>query len=319
MALRPRWLKRAMRNTLASMIPQAKLQPSAPRSMVRTGIVSAVTTPRVKVKVSAIIKPNRTSEILSIGSRIRSADLAEDRSFSVFVRRRCGSPLLPSPPSRLSSVAALSRSATLWSTPSVTSENLIDFGRRFGELTVHPFAPHDDKAAVLIKFRNDETNPPFATDVWHSDETFRAEPPMATMLCAKVVPTIGGDTMFASMSAAFDGLSDRMQQFISGLEAIHDWKPFKFSPKFVLALEKKSSTEARAPRSGICGERPALCCELCLARYRHPITQHPSRDFGCASQGCPPFRSSARQCHARRNRSYALGIGGVALVLRRRG
>jgi taurine dioxygenase len=109
----------------------------------------------------------------------------------------------------------------------ISSDNLIDFGRRFGELTVHPFAPHDEKAPVLIKFRNDETNPPFATDVWHSDETFRSEPPMATILCAKVVPAIGGDTMFASMSAAFEGLSARMQQFISGLEAIHDWKPFK--------------------------------------------------------------------------------------------
>src|SRR5262249_33084007 len=109
----------------------------------------------------------------------------------------------------------------------ITSDNLIDFGRRFGELTVHPFAPHDEKAPLLIKFRNDETNPPFATDVWHSDETFRAEPPMATILCAKLVPAIGGDTLFASMSAAFDGLSGRMQQFISGLEAIHDWKPFK--------------------------------------------------------------------------------------------
>jgi taurine dioxygenase len=109
----------------------------------------------------------------------------------------------------------------------ISSDNLIDFGRRFGELTVHPFAPHDEKAPVLIKFRNDETNPPFATDVWHSDETFRSEPPIATILCAKVVPAIGGDTMFASMSAAFEGLSARMQQFISGLEAIHDWKPFK--------------------------------------------------------------------------------------------
>ena len=83
----------------------------------------------------------------------------------------------------------------------ITSENLIDFGRRFGELTVHPFAPRDENAAVLIKFRNDATNPPFATDVWHSDETFRAEPPIATILCAKVVPAIGGDTIFASMSA----------------------------------------------------------------------------------------------------------------------
>jgi taurine dioxygenase len=109
----------------------------------------------------------------------------------------------------------------------ITSENLIDFGRRFGELTVHPFSPHDDKAPVLIKFRNDENNAPFGTDVWHSDETFRAEPPMATILCAKEVPAVGGDTMFVSMSAAFDGLSERMKQFISGLEAIHDLKPFR--------------------------------------------------------------------------------------------
>jgi len=109
----------------------------------------------------------------------------------------------------------------------ISSENLVDFGRRFGELTVHPFAPHDENVSVLMKFRNDETNPPFRTDVWHSDETFRSEPPKATMLVAKEVPAIGGDTMFASMSAAFDGLSDRLQHFISGLEAIHDFKPFR--------------------------------------------------------------------------------------------
>ena len=109
----------------------------------------------------------------------------------------------------------------------ITSDNLMEFGRRFGDLTVHPFSPNDEKAPQLIKFRNDETNPPFGTDVWHSDETFRAEPPMATVLCAKEVPAVGGDTMFVSMSAAFDGLSDRMQQFISGLEAIHDLKPFR--------------------------------------------------------------------------------------------
>ncbi len=109
----------------------------------------------------------------------------------------------------------------------ISSQNLMEFGRRFGDLTVHPFAPSDKDAPVLIKFRNDETTPPFGTDVWHSDETFRVEPPMATILCAKDVPEVGGDTMFASMTAAWEGLSDRMQNFISGLEAIHDWKPFK--------------------------------------------------------------------------------------------
>ena len=98
----------------------------------------------------------------------------------------------------------------------ISSQNLIDFGTRFGELTVHPFAPKDKDVSVLIKFRNDETNPPFRTDVWHSDETFRKEPPKATILVAKEVPTIGGDTMFASMSAAFDGLSDRCSNSFPG-------------------------------------------------------------------------------------------------------
>lgn len=109
----------------------------------------------------------------------------------------------------------------------ISSDDLLRLGRRFGELSVHPFAPNEGENPELIRFRNDETTPPFATDCWHSDETFRAEPPMATILCAKEVPAVGGDTVFASMSAAFDGLSQRMQRLITGLEAIHDIRPFR--------------------------------------------------------------------------------------------
>jgi taurine dioxygenase len=109
----------------------------------------------------------------------------------------------------------------------ITPDQLIDFGARFGELSVHPFAPADAARPALIRFENTAENPPFGTDVWHSDETFRAAPPMATVLCAKEVPALGGDTVFASMAAAYEGLSDRMQAFISGLEAVHDLKPFR--------------------------------------------------------------------------------------------
>ncbi len=109
----------------------------------------------------------------------------------------------------------------------ITSEQQKTFGRRFGDLTVHPFAPSSEDAPELIVFDNDAETPPWGTDVWHSDETFRSEPPLGTMLRALIVPEWGGDTMFASMSAAYDGLSDRMQQFVSGLEAIHDFKPFR--------------------------------------------------------------------------------------------
>ena len=109
----------------------------------------------------------------------------------------------------------------------IDSAQLIAFGERFGELSVHPFAPHAADNPALIRFENNADNPPFGTDMWHSDETFRAAPPMATALCAKEVPAVGGDTVFASMSAAHDGLSARMKALISGLEAIHDIKPFR--------------------------------------------------------------------------------------------
>ncbi len=109
----------------------------------------------------------------------------------------------------------------------ISSDDLKRFGRHFGALTVHPFSTSEKETPELIVYDNKEGNPPPPTDIWHSDETFRAEPPMGTILCSKIVPEIGGDTCFCSMNAAYDGLSDRMQHFISGLEAVHDFKPFK--------------------------------------------------------------------------------------------
>jgi taurine dioxygenase len=109
----------------------------------------------------------------------------------------------------------------------ITSEQLMTFGRSFGELSVHPFSTNAAETPELIVYDNKEGNPPAATDVWHTDETFRECPPMGTILCSKIVPQLGGDTVFCSMTAAYEGLSDRMQQFISGLEAVHDFKPFK--------------------------------------------------------------------------------------------
>ena len=130
----------------------------------------------------------------------------------------------------------------------ISTEDQKTFGRRFGDLTVHPFAPSSEDAPELIVFDNDADNPPWGTNVWHSDETFRAEPPLGTMLRALIVPDYGGDTLFASMSAAYEGLSDRMQQFISGLEAIHDFKLFRnLFESNPASREKLRSFEDRYP------------------------------------------------------------------------
>ena len=112
----------------------------------------------------------------------------------------------------------------------ITSEQLMDLRaavRRADRASVRAERGQGCTGADQVSATT-RTTPPYGTDVWHSDETFRAEPPMATILRATTeLPAVGGDTMFASMTAAYDGLSDRMQRFISGLYAIHDMKPFR--------------------------------------------------------------------------------------------
>jgi taurine dioxygenase len=109
----------------------------------------------------------------------------------------------------------------------ISSGQHLALGRLFGEVSVHPFVPHLPDMPEMLVLDNHKENPVLATDVWHSDETFRIEPPMGSILRCIETPPVGGDTMWADMVAAFGALSDRMQGFLSGLEAIHDFKPFR--------------------------------------------------------------------------------------------
>jgi taurine dioxygenase len=109
----------------------------------------------------------------------------------------------------------------------MTLEQQMAFGARFGPLVIHPFSPNlpDKPEVIVLDYSQD--NPANRTDIWHADETYRDNPPMATMLRARVIPDRGGDTCFSSMTAAYRGLSERMKVHIHGLEALHDFKPFR--------------------------------------------------------------------------------------------
>jgi taurine dioxygenase len=109
----------------------------------------------------------------------------------------------------------------------MTPAQHVDFGRLFGELTVHPFVPHLEDFPEVVVLDNHEDNPVFSTDHWHSDETFRAAPPMGSILRCLVRPETGGETLWCDMVAVYEGLSDKMRSFVSGLEAIHDFKNFR--------------------------------------------------------------------------------------------
>ena len=70
-------------------------------------------------------------------------------------------------------------------------------------------------------------NPVLSTDVWHSDTTFRERPTKYSILRCLQIPAVGGDTLWADMSAAYDGLSAGIQRLIDGLSAVHDFKNFR--------------------------------------------------------------------------------------------
>jgi taurine dioxygenase len=124
--------------------------------------------------------------------------------------------------------AALMRySVVFFRNAEMTPAQQVAFGRLFGELTVHPFVPHLEEFPEVVVLDNHEDNPVFSTDHWHSDETFRAIPPIGSILRCLARPETGGETLWADMVAAYENLSDKMQHFLSGLEAVHDFINFR--------------------------------------------------------------------------------------------
>jgi taurine dioxygenase len=94
--------------------------------------------------------------------------------------------------------------------------------RRFGEPVGHPAYPHADGFPEINILESTAENPT-KIDTWHTDMTFLERPPLGSILRARIIPEHGGDTMFASLFAAFDALSDRMQRYLDGLEALHSF------------------------------------------------------------------------------------------------
>lgn len=106
------------------------------------------------------------------------------------------------------------------------ADQQLAFGRCFGQLAVSPFSPNDDAAPELIVLDTDASTSAPLTDIWHADETYKPEPPRMTILKSVIAPRLGGDTMYVSMTAAYDGLSDRMRRHIAGLTAHHGFGRF---------------------------------------------------------------------------------------------
>ncbi|MCU1391314.1 MAG: taurine dioxygenase [Ilumatobacteraceae bacterium] len=108
----------------------------------------------------------------------------------------------------------------------ITPAEHATFASNWGALESHPFIKHrSDQPEDMPEVVRLAKGPKMAgyENTWHSDVTWRLTPSLGSVLRAVEVPEVGGDTLWADMGAAYDGLSDATKERIDGLLAEHDW------------------------------------------------------------------------------------------------
>ncbi len=119
--------------------------------------------------------------------------------------------------------AVLDHQVVVFRGQDLAPEQQVAFSRRFGPFSpvpfIEPIADHPEVIAV-VRDASEAQRYTFGS-LWHSDFSFFAEPPFASILHAREVPPYGGDTLWANQALAFSTLSSGMQTMLAGLSGVH--------------------------------------------------------------------------------------------------
>ena len=143
----------------------------------------------------------------AIGAVVQGIDLTRD---------------ITEPQRRAIEQALLDHQVIFWRGQPITPVQQARFAQQFGDLHIHPIypsAPEQREVLVLDTAVTDVRD----NAIWHTDVTFLPNPAMGAVLAAKQVPAYGGDTSWASGTAAFEALSPALQRLFDGLTATHDF------------------------------------------------------------------------------------------------
>jgi taurine dioxygenase len=129
----------------------------------------------------------------------------------------------------------------------LSDEQHLAVARLFGEPSLYPVVGIlGGRPPEIIE---DGPESPPKADYWHSDVTWQRVPPKLGILSARVVPERGGDTLWASMTAAFEALSPALQRILEGFEAHHDVGP-DFFARVESALGREKADRVRKALEG---------------------------------------------------------------------
>jgi taurine dioxygenase len=103
----------------------------------------------------------------------------------------------------------------------LTPEQHIAFAQRWSEINVNRFFTPVATNPVIAEVRKEPHQTKNIGEAWHTDHSYDQVPAMGSMLYAREVPPVGGDTLFACQYAAYEALSPGMQQTLAGLRALH--------------------------------------------------------------------------------------------------
>jgi taurine dioxygenase len=116
--------------------------------------------------------------------------------------------------------ALVEHQVVVLSAPGLDPDDHLALATRLGEAEVHAFFPNLGEGYERISVLDSDDGT--VASMWHTDESFLPEPPLGTVLHARILPAFGGDTCFASTTAAYAALSAPMQRYLDGLTAVHD-------------------------------------------------------------------------------------------------
>ncbi len=119
----------------------------------------------------------------------------------------------------------------------VSDDQHLALAERWGNVSVFPLMKVMGSTEPSFQVIQDGPDSPPSADQWHTDVTWTAEPPKVALLRATLVPERGGDTMWGSMTAAYDALSEPIKCLLEGLTVHHD------SSDFVASVVKKVGPE----------------------------------------------------------------------------